>query len=138
MVSSAFADESLHGNGFVARLSGSTAEFLQIWLIMNLGKTPFILNNNKELNLKVSPILPGWLFTKKDKAYSFNFLGKVRVIYHNPKRKDTFGRNAVKPKKITFIDKDQNPVTILQDTIPSPYAEQIRLRQTGHIDVYLD
>ncbi|MFH1640799.1 MAG: cellobiose phosphorylase [Candidatus Omnitrophota bacterium] len=138
LVSSAFADKSLHGNGFVARLSGSTAEFLQIWLMMNLGKTPFILNHKNELNLKLNPILPGWLFTKKDKTYTFTLLGKIKVTYHNPKRKDTFGKDAAKPKKINFIDKDQNPVSIPQDTIPSPYAEQVRLRQTGPINVYFD
>ncbi|MBM3255466.1 MAG: hypothetical protein FJZ08_04120, partial [Candidatus Omnitrophica bacterium] len=34
IVSSAFVDKNLHGNGYVARLSGSTAEFIQLWLIM--------------------------------------------------------------------------------------------------------
>ena len=37
LVSSAFPDKRLHGNGFVARLSGSTAEFLEIWLKINSG-----------------------------------------------------------------------------------------------------
>ena len=35
LVSSAHPDEKLHGAGFVARLSGSTAEFLEIWLRNN-------------------------------------------------------------------------------------------------------
>jgi hypothetical protein len=136
LVSSAFPDKTLHGNGFVARLSGSTAEFLQIWLIMNLGLKPFILNSKGELNLQFKPILKGWLFTKKDKAYSFNFLSKIRVTYHNPKRKDTFGKNAAKPIKITFQGKDGNPVEIPSNTIPSPYAEQIRACQINQIDIY--
>jgi len=137
LVSSAFPDKTLHGNGFVARLSGSTAEFLQIWLIMNVGTKPFFLNEKDELNLKFSPILAGWLFTKKNKTYSFNFLSKIGVTYHNPKRKDTFGKNAAKPRKIVFNDTDRNPVEILQDTIPSPYAQQIRSGQIKQIDIYL-
>jgi len=138
ITSSAFPDKNLHGNGFVARLSGSTAEFLQIWLIMNLGRQPFFLNNQNQLNLKFSPLLPEWLFRKKDKTYSFNFLSKVQVVYHNPKMRDTFGKNKAKPSKIAFCDKDGLTVEIKSDTIPSPYAEQVRSRQIKQIDIYLE
>lgn len=135
LVSSVFPDKRLHGNGFVARLSGSTAEFLQIWLIMNQGKDPFFLNSRNELNLRLEPVLAGWLFDKKG-VYSFHFLGKIRVVYHNPERKNTFGRNSAKPKKIIFNDPQGNPVEILSNIIPSPYAEQIRTRQIKRLDLY--
>jgi len=135
IVSSAFADKKLHGNGFVARLSGSTCEFLQIWLLMNLGARPFFLNGSGELNLKFSPALAGWLFNRQG-IYSFNFLSKIKVTYHNPKRKSTFGKNAAVAKKITFRDKNNNPVEISSDTIPAPYAEQVRSRQIKQIDIY--
>ncbi len=138
LASSAFPDKTLHGNGYVARLSGSTAEFLQIWLVMNVGWKPFILDNKGDLHLRFKPVLAGWLFTPKDKTYSFNFLGKIRVTYHNPNRIDTFGKNAVRPKKIVFNDKDENFIEIPSDTIPSPYAQQIRSRQINRIDVYLE
>ncbi|MDD5505973.1 MAG: cellobiose phosphorylase, partial [Candidatus Omnitrophica bacterium] len=87
LVSSAFPDDSLRGNGYVARLSGSTAEFMQMWLLMNIGKGAFFLNERKELTLRFNPSLPGWLFNRKDNSYSFKFLGKISVIYHNPSRK---------------------------------------------------
>jgi len=138
LVSSAFPDKTLHGNGFVARLSGSTAEFLQIWLIMNVGVRPFFLDDKGELNLRFRPILKGWFFRAKDKTYSFNFLSRVRVTYHNPARKDTFGKAAAKPVKITFKDEDGNPVRVSCDTIPSPYAQQIRARKIELIDIFLD
>lgn len=137
LVSSVSPDKNLHGNGFVARLSGSTAEFLQIWLIMNLGIKPFFLNERNELNLRFRPILAGWLFDRKG-IYSFNFLGKISVTYHNTKRKDTFGKNGMRPKRIVFNDKDKKPVEIPSDTIPTPYAEQIRACQINRINVYLD
>ncbi|MDD4908922.1 MAG: cellobiose phosphorylase, partial [Candidatus Omnitrophica bacterium] len=141
LVSSAFPDKKLHGNGYVARLSGSTAEFLQIWLTMNLGLKPFILSDKNELNFQLKPVLPGWLFTysrkHKDFIYSFNFLSQVWITYRNAKRKNTFGRNSVKPKKIIFNDKDGNLVEIGSDTIPSPYAAQIRSRQIIHLEVIL-
>ena len=43
IVSSAHPEKSLHGAGFVARLSGSTAEFIHMWLLMNTGPEPFFL-----------------------------------------------------------------------------------------------
>lgn len=137
MVSSAFPDKRLHGNGFVARLSGSTAEFLQMWLIMNAGKTPFFLNERNELNLRLEPLLAGWLFDRRG-DYGFNFLGKVLVVYHNPKRKDTFGSNSVKPKKIIFNDASGNPKEITSGVIPAPFSEQVRSRKIKRIDVYLE
>ncbi len=136
IVSSAFPDKNLRGNGFVARLSGSTAEFIQIWLTMNLGQKPFFLDKNGKLNLSFKPILAGWLFDKKG-LYCFNFLSRILVTYRNPKRKNTFGKNAAKIMKVTFNDKDGNPVEINSATIPSPYAEQIRSRQIKKIDIFL-
>jgi hypothetical protein len=137
LVSSAFPDKNLHGNGFVARLSGSTAEFLQIWLVMNLGQKPFIIDARGQLNLQFKPILAGWLFTRKRCTYSFNFLRKICVTYYNPKRKDTFGKSAARINKIIFNDASGKNVQINCDTIPSPYALQIRSGQISKIDIYL-
>lgn len=135
LVSSAFADKKLHGNGFVARLSGSTAEFLHIWLLMNAGLNPFSLDATGQLNLTFKPNLAGWLFDKNGE-YSFNFLSQIRVTYHNPKRKNTFGKNAVKIIKIIIQDKDK-PREFNFPIIPSPYAQAIRERQIKRIDIYL-
>jgi hypothetical protein len=137
LVSSAFPDKNLHGNGFVARLSGSTAEFLNIWLTINIGNQPFSLDENGQLCLRFSPILMDWLFKKKDSTYSFCLLGKTKVTYFNPKKKNTFGPGAVKPKRITFKDAQNNPITINGDTIPSVYAKQIRSQLIGKIEIHL-
>lgn len=137
LVSSVFSDERLHGNGFVARLSGSTAEFLSIWLLMNLGHKPFFLNAKNQLNLQFKPILAGWLFDRKG-LYRFNFLGKIPVTYHNPKRSDTFGKQAALVKKIILNEGSASPVAFSSGTIPSPYAEQIRARKINQIDIYLE
>jgi hypothetical protein len=136
LVSSAFPDKKLHGNGYVARLSGSTAEFIEIWLNMNVGAKPFTLDKNNKLSLTFSPKLAGWLFDKKG-DYSFNFLGKIAVTYHNPKRKDTFGKAGVRPVRIVFKDTDNELVELSSDTISHLYAGQIRSRQIQKIDIYL-
>jgi hypothetical protein len=138
IVSSAFPYPELRGNGFVARLSGSTAEFIHLWLLMNLGKKPFYLNDKKELSFRFSPALAGWLFTRKEKTYSFRLLGEIQVVYYNPKRKNTFGKNGVKPKKIIVFDKNNRSMEFKSDTVPAPYAERIRARQINRIEVYLD
>ncbi|MDD5730925.1 MAG: cellobiose phosphorylase, partial [Candidatus Omnitrophica bacterium] len=137
IVSSAFPDKKLRGNGFVARLSGSTAEFIHIWLTMNLGARPFILNESKELNLMFNPVLAGWLFDRKGQ-YAFNFLSLVRVTYHNPKRKDTFGKNGAKINRISFAALDGKTVELDSGVIPAPFAGQIRERKIKQIDIYLE
>jgi len=135
IVSSAFQDSRLHGNGFVARLSGSTAEYLQIWLIMNCGMKPFFLNEKNELTFKLEPILAGWLFNKNG-TYIFNFLSKIKVTYHNPKLKDTFGKTAAKINRIVLKDKFGKITEFNSDFIPSFYAKQIRNLEITAIDAY--
>lgn len=136
IVSSAFPNKELHGNGFVARLSGSTAEFIQIWLTMNAGKKPFSLID-KKLTLSFKPSLAGWLFDKKTKSYSFTFLGKTTVTYINPSLKDTFGKQAAHISTVSFCDSQGNHVTINGDIIPDPYSEQIRKKLIGAITIEL-
>jgi len=126
IVSSAFPNKELHGNGFVARLSGSTAEFIQIWLIMNAGLRPFSLNNKNELEVTFKPSLAGWLFDKKTKSYSFTFLGKTMITYINPSLKNTFGMRAAQIKTISFDDASGKQIRLQNPLIPAPYAEQIR------------
>ncbi|MCX5712448.1 MAG: cellobiose phosphorylase, partial [Candidatus Omnitrophica bacterium] len=136
LVSSAFADKKLHGNGFVARLTGSTAEMIQIWLVMNAGAKPFYLDEHGKLALKFDPKLAGWLFDKNNK-YSFNFLSKITVTYHNKTHKDTFGANSAKITNISIIDDTSKTIEIPGQIIPSPYASKIRDLSIKKIDIYL-
>ncbi|MFA6358197.1 MAG: cellobiose phosphorylase [Candidatus Omnitrophota bacterium] len=135
LASSVFPDKNLQGNGFVARLSGSTAEFLHIWLAMNIGLAPFTLDKNGQLNLTFKPKLAGWLFNKNGK-YSFNFLGQIQVTYHNPERKNTFGENCAAISKVIIFENDQ-PTEINSPTLNAPYAQKVRSRQIKQIDIYL-
>ncbi|MBL7197568.1 MAG: hypothetical protein ISS47_05675 [Candidatus Omnitrophica bacterium] len=152
LVSSAFPDKKLHGNGFVARLSGSTSEFLHIWLLMNVGDRPFFINEKGKLCLKFSPTLHKDLFTSKklnycinnskevtiDKnSYAFNFLGNTLVVYHNSKRLNTYGSNAVKIKEIILEDRQNNKHEILGDLVPEGYSYEVRSGKFSRIDIYL-
>ncbi len=104
IASSRFPDLRLHGTGFVARLSGSTAEWLSMVFYMGLGREPFRWVSN-ELRFEPKPTLPKWLFTAKAEngfakhTFSFKLFGKTWVVYHNPSRRDTFGAKGVSPAR---------------------------------------
>ena len=121
LVSSAHPDESLHGNGFVARLSGATAEFVEMWTIMMAGKQPFMMQDG-ELVLSFRPVLPAWIFSEENRV-QFNFLGSIPVIYQNLRRVDTW--DAL-PRKITLHMIDGQYVDFEGPDIPMPYAEMVR------------
>jgi hypothetical protein len=134
IVSSAHPDARLHGRGFVARLSGSTAEFLSIWHTMMVGKQPFHLQDGA-LHLTLRPVLPGWLFDARDQV-RFTFLGETPVVYHNPGRKDTFGDDGVAPYRITLETSDGETVELNQGSVRPPYAALVRAGQIDSMDVH--
>lgn len=80
IASSANPDPSVHGRGFVARLSGSTAEMIHIWQILFFGPAPFYLEQG-ELRLSFAPFLPDYLMPK-DGIVEATFLGRTSVVYH--------------------------------------------------------
>lgn len=131
IASSAHPDPSLHGNGFVARLSGSTAEFLNMWVIMTAGFMPFNLEGG-ELTLTMQSLLPGWLF-KEDGTFKYKLLGSCDVTLHNPSKVDTFN---IKPARIVFRTLVGEEVSIEGNKIASPYAGMAREGKIGAMDVY--
>ncbi|MEJ5225824.1 MAG: hypothetical protein WHV44_15305, partial [Anaerolineales bacterium] len=132
LVSSAHVDERLHGAGFVARLSGSTAEFLSMWQVMMCGHQPFSVQHG-ELQLALRPILPGHWFDAEGKL-SFRLLGKTEVTYHNPSRRDTFSGLAI--EKIVLRLADGATLTFHGGVIPAQHAHMVRDGHTAAIDVY--
>ena len=143
MVSSAFPQADLHGNGFVARLSGATAEFINMWLIMCAGERPFYLAKDERLYLELKPVLPGWLFSKAaregfpENSFVFKFLGKTLVVYHNPKRKDTFGSKGARISQIRLKPRKGREVLLKSSVMPAPYSYEVRRGNIERIDVFL-
>jgi len=133
IVSSAFPDKKLHGASFLARLSGSTAEFLSMWLLIVSGHQPFSVDpQTKELLLSLQPILPGNFFDEDDEV-SFVFLGKVDVVYHNPSREDTWKISA---KRATVTKLDGSVVEASDAVIRGDVALLVRNLQAKRVDVY--
>lgn len=135
IVSSANPDETLHGRGFQARLSGSNAEMLSMWSIMMMGHKMFSCRNG-ELECTLSPILPGWLFDAEGKV-SFRFLGNTDVTYHNSEKGNTYGEDGVHPVKTVLETAEGKTVEFSGNTIRGTYAELIRNQGVKTIDIYL-
>jgi len=151
IVSSAHPDKNIWGQGFVSRLSGSTAEFLSIWIEITSGSNPFFIKDN-QLYLKFSPKIPNFMFTKEEKlikktdgeeilipknSFGFNFLGKIFVIYNNPKRKDTYGKKCCNICSYKIFYNDNRIEEIEGEILPPPYSEDIRNYKVKKIEVLL-
>ncbi len=143
IVSSAHEDKNLHGQGFVARLSGSTAEFLHIWLLINVGLKPFTFKDN-QLTLSFTPLVSEWMFSHKESqglpanTYAFKLFAKTLVVYHNPLRRNTYGAKAVSATKIilTYSDR-QRKVEFNGSTLKGSVAQDVRNGLLSRIDIIL-
>ena len=141
IVSSAFPDPKLHGAGFLARLSGSTAEFMSMWTIMTQGHQPFVVDENGEVNLHLRPILARWMFFK-DGTLSFTFLGSTKVVYHNPHMLDTWNLSPTSYEIVLSHNKKDGSSNTLVQKVQGEFtgnelAILIREQKVKSIDVYL-
>ncbi len=131
LVSSAHPDPTLHGAGFVARLSGATTEFLSMWVLMMAGERPLRVEDG-ELQLCLRPSLPGWLF-KDDGTLSFQFLGHTRVTFYNPERENLSRRQA---DEIVLTDREGGVVEISGGQLGEELALKVRNGQVAELDLY--
>ncbi|MEM5831467.1 MAG: hypothetical protein QXO40_04650 [Candidatus Aenigmatarchaeota archaeon] len=135
IVSSAHPEKEIHGQGFVGRLSGSTAEFLSMWIAITSGLKPFYVKYGK-LYLKFQPQLPGWLFLE-DGSFEFKFLGEINVKYLNPSKKNTYGDNKAKIFKIVLFYKNGKSYEINSDEVFPNYSYDVRDLKIKRIEVYM-
>ena len=155
ITSSAHPERRFHGQGFVARLSGSTAEFISMWISITSGLKPFYLDNNR-LYLVLKPQIASWMFTTKkrkieiyyndseteritvpENSFLFRFLGRVIVVYHNPLRKNTYGKGGAKVSKIRVIYFNGKEFEMDETIIPPPYSYDVRTGKVKRIEVVL-
>ncbi|WP_431087277.1 cellobiose phosphorylase [Paenibacillus sp. 8b26] len=132
--SSANPDASLHGTGYIARLSGSTAEFIHMWIWMMTGGKPFGYDH-RGLSLKLKPKLPGWLFTDAGEL-SFCFLGSCQVTYVNVERKDTYSPDSEVAKYLLYYASGERK-TINRSVLEQQEAQDVRNGLVSRIEVYL-
>lgn len=146
IASSAFPDPSIHGEGFLARLSGSTAEFMSMWKLMFIGPEPFFLNENGDVEMQLVPALPSWLFEDSESdapalfdedgihIVTFKLFAAIDVTYHNPTGGDLYGQA---PSKYTVTMADGSEVDVDGPSIPTDTALTIRrVTDVLSIDAY--
>lgn len=135
IASSANPDERIHGKGFVARLSGSTAEFLQMWQIMMFGQKPFV-NREDGLCLEFTPLFPEYL-VDDSKTIEAMFLGTIPVTYHLSGT-GSFVPDSYKITQYRVVDENGVGTVIGSNIIKGDLANQIRLRKVKDIEVWME
>lgn len=120
----------VHGQGFVSRLSGSTAEMLSMAHMMVFGKQLYTVLDG-QLQLKLSPSLPKEYF--KDGILKAKFHG-VEIVFQNPTNQDSY---LLKPNSYVLKKEGHILDTIHNQMIPEPYSKQIRNREIDQVIVNL-
>lgn len=134
IASSENPNENYHGKGFVARLSGSTMEFMNMWKIMMFGKTPFYMDTG-ELALSFEPAIPEYLIGDRH-TISAKFLSFTSVTYILGNRKELIpGEYEI--KFIECVDQTGKSYIINDSTIKGNLAKLVREEKITEIKVHL-
>ncbi len=132
IVSSANPNERIHGKGFVARLSGSTAEFLQMWELMMFGDKLYTVEDGV-LTLTLKPALPAYL-VPEDGNVSATLFGTTNVCYRLGKKRDLIpGTYEITEFEVTKTD---GSVSRIQgNVLTGVVAEDVRAGNVSDIVV---
>ena len=133
LASSRNPDKSCHGQGFVARLSGSTVEFLSMWIEMMFGKL-FTVEDGK-LKLTFAPVLPAYLVGEGRRVEAM-LLGDTRVIYSTAETRDYFPGNYNVTDMELFY-RDGSCYRTVQNALTGTTAEDVRSGKVKEIQIRL-
>lgn len=133
LVSSVNKNEKLHGRGFVARLSGATAEFLQIWQIMMFGQTPFTVEKGM-LIFELKPAIPRYLIPNT-KILECLMFGNIKIVYHLSEQEALIPEKYC-IEKLVLTNKNGNRTEIFDSKVVGEQAEGIRTGEIQMIDLY--
>ena len=81
--------KAYHGKGFVARLSGSTIEFISMWKQMMFGSHILSMKNGGTAFHATKPAAPAYLIPENGKVSAMLF-GKTKVTYQLQMSPTTF------------------------------------------------
>jgi len=151
LVGSGFTvDSREHGRGCVARLSGATVEFLQLWLHLFLGPKPFVFEDGRLL-FRPAPGLSKAFFSAGEKTVNpfgeeevlpadsaaCAVFGNTLLVYLNPQRLDTFGPAAASPRSFRLHGRDGSVQTVDGSCLEGDAAVALRLGKLRRVDVVL-
>lgn len=134
LVSSANFNEKIHGKGFVARLSGSTAEFLQMWELMMNGAKLFSVQDG-ELVFTLSPAIPEYL-VGDDGVVEATLFGKTRIVYRFGTKRDIIpGQYQI--RRFVLVKEDGTEISSEGSYVRGDVAELVRDGKITEIRVEL-
>lgn len=140
IASSANPDPKLWGRGFVARLSGSTAELLQMWGLIFFGPEPFCYEPaedgaGKELLFTPKPAIPAWLIPESNVVETTLF-SEIPVAYHLNQTADFFP-GGYEITNILLTDADGNTFDCPGRQVRQEQALAIREQKIRRIDIFI-
>ena len=135
LASSSNPNPDIWGKGYVARLSGSTIEFLHMWRILMFGKNPFTVENG-QLCLELAPAIPAYLLDD-NLSIRARFLGHTDVVYHVPEKKNYYP-GEYRIYKIQLTDRDGGTVCSKGNILEEQKALEIREGRIERIEVWLE
>jgi hypothetical protein len=134
LASSSNPNPKLHGKGFVARLSGSTIEFISMWKRMMFGERPFREQSGRLLAV-FAPVIPEYLIGS-DRVVSAVFLGKTKVNYFLPDGRDFFP-GTYHVEEMTLTSTDGSRTVVKGSELSGEYALDLREGKVTAVDVAL-
>ena len=129
IASSANPNPAFRGKGFVARLSGSTAEFVQMWQIMMFGEQPFTVENGT-LIFRPQPAIPAYLMDES--GVDCTLLGRTAVHYKAAGELIP-GVSAIREIIVHWADGASE--TFGGGQVSGKSAERIRSREAASIEI---
>ena len=132
LATSSNPDPKKHGQGFVSRLSGSTAEMLSMWRYMFLGNHIFTLEDG-QLVFELSPKLPKSYF--KDGIVSVQLFNKTTIVYHLESGIDTYRSDSRISRMVLHTETET--CEIIGSKVYGKWTKDIRDGHVFKINVYI-
>lgn len=135
IASSRNPDEKIHGKGFVARLSGSTIEFISMWKLMMFGPHVFVMKKN-ELTFSPQPAIPAYLIPENGVVETM-LLGATAVVYRMKEKRDYIpGQYAV--RRMHFVYRNKNEADVEAAYVGGKLSQDIRSGKMERIEVWME
>jgi hypothetical protein len=140
LASSAYADPSVHGRGFLPRLSGSTSEFLSMWIYMMIGPRPFSIHvKTGQLQMQLIPTLPLSFFycgVNGTRTVRYKLFSSINVVYYNLRGTDLF---QATPSRYVITSRDGTVQALEGPALDAEWADKIRrMAFVVSLDVYFE
>lgn len=134
IASSRNPDPRKHGQGFYARLSGSTSELISMWKLMFFGPNIFTLDAKQQLIFRLSPRLNQDFFLNG--RVETTLFSQIKIIYENLTNLPTYDEK-VKVTHYILTDANGKRTTIHGDFISQDMALAIRNLNIHEIQAFI-